>query len=126
MNHYYARDFLCERLRLKKRQSYRLVGSAYGSLISGDDILALLNRSRRSIEKPLEFVPSDIATPDEVEKHFSNGFPQNPITTHALKTWVHREKNVPPHFRLNGHTIRFSLGLLTAWLNERTHVRHYS
>ena len=59
------RDLICERLRLNVRQSYRLIGSSRSGLISSDEVVRILNRSRRGIAEPFDYIPSDIATPDE-------------------------------------------------------------
>ena len=119
---YLRRHTVCERLRLGYRQSFRIVGASYGERISSDDVLAVLNRSRRAIDNPLDCIPSDLMTPDETATRFSD----SEITTRELRAWVHRKRNVPPHFRINKHTVRFSAALLDCWLAERSRVRRYA
>ncbi len=119
---YLLRQIVCERLRLGWRQSYRIVGSSYGDRISSDDVVRLLNRSRRAIAEPLTFVPSDLMTPEETVAAFA----ESQISMRELRAWTHRVRNIVPHFRLNSHTIRFSRSRLDAWLAERSRVRRCS
>lgn len=119
---YLTRQTVCRHLRLGLRQSYRIVGASYGERISSDDVLAVLNRSRRAIDNPLDCIPSDLMTPDETATRFSD----SEITTRELRAWVRRKRNVPPHFRINKHTVRFSAALLDGWLAERSRVRRYA
>lgn len=114
------RDLICERLCLKVRQSYRLVGSSRSGLISSDEVLRILNRSRRGIAEPYSYIPSDIAKPDELAAEIDG------ITTDRLRAWTRRTKNVPPHFRLNGHTIRYPRALFVKWLADNSKVERRS
>ena len=116
---YLLRKTVCEKLRLSMPQSKRIVGSSYGERISSDAVLDVLNRSRRAIEEPVREIPSDLMTPDETASHFA----ESEITTRELRAWIHRVKNVPPHFRLNKHTVRFSARLLDGWLADRSRIR---
>lgn len=109
------RDLICERLRLKVRQSYRIVGSSRSGLISSDEVVRLLNRARRGIPQPFAFIPTDIMKPDEIAA-------ETGLTESKLRAWTRRTKNVPPHFRLNGHTIRYPHALFVAWLRENSKV----
>ena len=116
---YLKRETICRHLRLGLRQSYRIVGSSYGERISSDDVLSVLNRSRRAIVNPLDYIPSDLMTPDETVARFAD----SEITTRELRAWIHRKRNIPPHFRINKHTVRFSAALLDRWLAGRSRVR---
>jgi len=119
---YLRRQTICDRLRLSLRQSYRIVGSSYGERIASDDVIGVLNRSRRAIPEPLDFIPSDLMTPAETATRFS----ESEITERELFAWTHRTKDVVPHFRLNSHTIRFSASRLEDWLGTRSRVRRRS
>lgn len=44
------------------------------------------------------------------------------LTAGKLRAWTHRTKNIPPHFRLNGHTIRYPRSLFIAWLAKNSKV----
>ena len=109
-----SRDFACERLRLGLRQSYRILPPDHGALISTDEILDLLNSSRRPSMDLLLHVPEDIVTADElvtVPELANSG-----LTAKRVLVWTRRTKKVPPHFRLNSHTIRFSRKRFIDWL----------
>ena len=114
------RDLICERLRLNVRQSYRIVGSSRSGLISSDEVLRILNRSRRGIEDPFSFIPSDIATPDELIAEIDG------IKPEKLRAWMRRTRNVCPHFRLNGHTRRIPRALFVGWLAKNSKVERRS
>ena len=113
------RDSVCERLRLETRQSYRLVGSSRLGLIASDEVVRLLNRSRRGDMPACTFIPTDILKIDELAEELG-------IDQKKIRAWTRRTKNVPPHFRLNGHTIRFPLGHFTAWLAQNSKVTRRS
>ena len=106
-------------MRLQKRTSYRIIGtSRHISYINTNDILAIINKARRNIKEPLMYIPSDLRTPDEMAGEIDGIKPKD------LKTWVQRRtKNVPPHFRFNKHTTRFSAKLLKDWIDNNTHIR---
>ena len=109
------RELICDRLRINKRSSYRVVPPSRLSLISSDEVLEVLNRARRGGMKPLRDIPSDIRTPEEMASEIGG------VTAKMLLTWVYRRtKNVPPHFYINRHCIRFSASRLLAWLDERS------
>lgn len=110
------RQLVCDRLRLKRRASYRIVSPCRLSLISSDEILYLLNHARRGGMEYLTAIPSDIRTPDEMAAEIDG------VTAHDLLNWTRRTKNVAPHFRLNKQTTRFSASRLMAWLKERSHT----
>ena len=111
------RQLICDRLRLERRTSYRIIGASRLSLISSSDVVDLLNQSRRPFSsEPLEDIPSDLRTPDEMAAEIGG------VTAHDLLNWTRRTKNIPPHFRLNKHTTLFSAHRLMAWLEERSHV----
>ena len=109
------RQLICERLRIKHRASYRIIGASRLSLISSNDVLDLLNDSRRAMPRPLDEIPCDLRTPEEMAEEIGG------VSAHDLLNWTHRTKNVPPHFRLNKQTTRFSASRMMAWLEERTH-----
>ena len=118
--HFFDRQFVMDRLRLKLRQSYRLIGASRLNLISSDEILRILNRSRRAIPTPFSFIPSDVVTADEllaIPELADSG-----ITQQKLRAWTRRTRNVPPHFRLNGHTIRYPRALFIGWLAKNSKV----
>jgi hypothetical protein len=112
-----SRQFICERLRLERRSSYRIVGVAQISLVKSDDVLDIINVARRGIDNPLESIPSDLRTPEEMANEIVG------VTAKMLLNWTQRRtKNIPPHFRFNKQTTRFSAKLLIDWLNERSKV----
>ena len=121
---YLKRESVCRHLRLGYRQSFRIVGASYGERISSADVLAVLNRSRRAIENPLDCIPSDLMTPEETAAHYAG----SEISTRELKAWIHRKnpENIPPHFRVNKHTVRFSAALLDGWLASRSRIKRHS
>lgn len=117
--HLLKRQLICDRLRLTRRTSYNIVGASRIALVSSDEIIALLNRSRRPLAvgaAPLDEIPSDLRTPEEMAAEISG------VTAHDLMNWTRRTKNVPPHFRFNSHTIRFSASRLHSWLEERSRL----
>lgn len=108
------RKLICERLRLGLRSSYRVVPPARLSLINSDEVLEILNSARRGGMQPLRDIPCDLRTPEEMASEIEG------VTARMLLTWSHRRtKNVPPHFYLNRHCVRFSASRLLAWLDER-------
>lgn len=112
------RKLVCERLRLKRRASYRIIGASRLSFISSDDVLALLNDAQRPLHVGMERlteIPSDLRTPEEMAAEIGG------VTAHDLLNWTRRKKNVPPHFRLNHSTTRFSSRRMMAWIEERAH-----
>ena len=109
------RELICDRLRINKRSSYRVVPPSRLSLISSDEVLEVLNSARRGGMKPLRDIPSDIRTPEEMASEIEG------VTPKMLVAWsCRRTKNVPPHFYINRHCIRFSASRLLAWLDERS------
>ena len=109
------RELICDRLRLNTRSSYRVVPPSRLSLISSDEVLEVLNRARRGGMNPLRDIPSDLRTPEEMSAEIGG------VTAKMLITWsCRRTKNVPPHFYINRHCIRFSASRLLAWLDERS------
>jgi hypothetical protein len=109
------RELICERLRLGLRSSYRVVPPSRLSLINSDEVLEVLNRARRGGMKPLRDIPPDLRTPEEMASEIEG------VTARMLLTWsFRRTKNVPPHFYINRHCVRFSASRLLAWLDERS------
>jgi hypothetical protein len=112
-----SRQFICNRLRLERRSSYRIIGASQMSLVNSDDVLDIINVARRGIDNPLKTIPSDLRTPEEMASEIKG------VTAEILLNWTQRRtKNVPPHFRFNKQTTRFSAKLLKDWLNERSKV----
>lgn len=72
--------------------------------------------------KPLDHIPSDLVTPEEAAMHLDG----SGLTGHNLVVWTRRTKNIPPHFRFNKHTVRFSMATLEDWLRERSKIRRRS
>ena len=116
MAYYLSREFVCDRLRLGLRQSYRLLPSCYEAMISSDDVLALLNNGRRMIGEPFLNIPSDIMTAEELASipELAN----SGVTARKILAWTRREKKIPPHIYANSHTIRFSRQHFIDWLQE--------
>lgn len=116
--HLLRRNLICERLRVARRASYRIIAPSRLSLINSDEVLYLLNRARRGGIEYLHDIPSDLRTPDEMASEIEG------VTAHDLLNWTHRTKNVAPHFRINKQTTRFSASRLLAWLEERTRTSY--
>ena len=118
-----TRDFARSRLRLGLRQSFRLLPSCYGAMISTDDILDLVNRSRRPMAEPFLDIPTDIMTADELA-----AIPEladSGITARKILSWaLRRTVKTPPHLYLNKHTVRFSKSRFLAWLDALSKRRH--
>lgn len=119
MAHYFPRKLICERLRLNRRTSYDIIGSAYGSLISTDEVVKILNKSRRAMPEPVAYIPTDLRTPDEMAELLKESL----ITAKMLLNWTHRIKNIPPHFKLTNKTILFSESQFMAWLDARSKLK---
>lgn len=117
---YLSRQLICQRLRLGGRQSYRIVASSYGALISSDEVLHIVNNARRGIREPLDAIPCDLMTAEELAKDDAlNGL----LSPERILVWTRRRKNVPPHFRFNKQTTRFSRSRFFEWLDERARRR---
>ena len=114
-----SREWLCSRLRLSPRQSYSLVRSGYGPCVSSDAVLSLVNKSRRNIDAPFDYVPSDIMTADELAA--TPELAESGITSRMLLVFTRREKpdNQPPFLHINKQTTRFVKSLFLDWLVER-------
>ena len=119
MNYFMTRDWLCDRLRLTRRQSCALIQSAYGPAVSLAAVLSLVNRSRRNIPEPFASVPADIMTADELAQ--SPELAQSGITPRMLLVLTRRESpaNQPPFLRLNKQSTRFVKSLFLVWLSAR-------
>ena len=113
---YWERKDVMNRLRLSQSASYRIVGTARGSLISSVDILAILNNSRRGPQPMLSEIPSDLMTPEEMATEIGC------VTAKDLKNWTLRIRNVPPHFLLNTHCRRFQRSAVIAWLDGMSQI----
>ena len=110
---YVTRDFVCERLKVSRWASYGIVPSTAIGRIPSDDVVSVLNRSRKADRDVLDYVPSDILTPDEASE--LTGIPAN-----VLLRWTRRSVKVPPHFRINKQTTRFRRESLENWLRRNT------
>lgn len=119
MNYFMSRDWLCDRLRLSRRQSRTLVRSGYGPCVSANAVLSLVNSSRHNIPEPFASVPSDIMKADELA--LEPELAESGITDRMLLTLTRREQpaNRPPFLRLNKQTTRFVKSLFLAWLASR-------
>ena len=108
-----TRDFVCGRLAIQNRTSYRIVGTTRNGMIRSDELLELINKARRGIREPLTDLPSDLVTPDAAAAELGV------VTKRQLHNWTcRRHKSVPPHFRFNKQTTRYSLRLLREWLED--------
>ena len=117
---YLDRSLVCKRLALSQRQSYRIVPPAYGALINSDEVLHIVNEARRGIREPLNSIPCDMVTAEELAADPVLG---GVVQASRIITWTHRTKNVPPHFRFNKKTTRFSRGIFIQWLDSRSRIR---
>lgn len=110
--HYVTREFVCERLKVSLWASYKFAPATSIRRIQSDSVIAVLNRSRKAREKEIDFIPSDIVTPDEASE-------ETGIPAKTLVTWTRRAVKAPPHYRLNKQTTRFRLSSLNEWLERR-------
>lgn len=118
---YLRRQTVCDRLRLALSTSYKVVGSAYGSRISSDEVLELLNRSRNETQEVLRELPSDLMTPAEIA-----ALPEiagSEITEREIVNWTKRSRNPAPCFRLNKQTRRIRRSSFMRWIEERSKIR---
>ena len=118
---YLRRQTVCERLRLALSTSSKVVGSAYGSRISSDEVLELLNRSRNETQEVLRELPSDLMTPAEIA-----ALPEiagSEITEREIVNWTKRARNPAPCFRLNKQTRRIRRSSFMRWIEERSKIR---
>lgn len=111
--HFVTREFVCERLKVSAWASYKFVPANDIHRIQSDRVIAVLNGSRKAHEPELDYIPSDIITPEEAER-------ETGIPAKTLLTWTRRSVKVPPHYRLNKQTTRFRRSSLSAWLDRRT------
>ena len=89
------------------RQSYRLLPSCYGAMISTDDMLDLINSARRQIAEPLADVPTDLMTAEElasVPELANSG-----VTAHKLLNWTRRRT------KKKGNSAPFGTPSTTPW-----------
>lgn len=119
MANYLKRQFVCDRLRISRCQSYEMVGSSYGPRISSDDVLSVLNRARRGMPDAVAWIPHDLLTPEELSAELA----ESDISVRDLLNWTRRTKAVPPHYRFTKRTIRFPRAPFMAWLDERSRVK---
>lgn len=117
--HWMRREWLCDRLRVSLRQSYRLVPSGYGARVSSEAVLSLVNRARRAVPEPFADTPSDILTADELAK--TPELAESGLTPRLLLAMTRRKRaeSRPPHLRFNKQTTRFVRSRFLAWLDER-------
>ena len=117
---YLPRPLILKRLKLSLRQSYRIIPPSYSSLINSDEILEIVNNARRGIREPLTGIPSDMMTADEIANDPALG---GIVPPKRILVWTRRKKNVPPHFRFNKQTTRFSRSSFLEWLSTQSQIR---
>lgn len=122
MGHMMNREWLRDRLRLKRSASYRLIGGTKTALINSDAVLTLLNRSRRGPQPALAEIPSDICTAEELVASIPS-LAECGITPALVVAWTHRTKNPPPHFVLTSKIRRFRRSQFTTWLEAASSPR---
>lgn len=113
---YLNRKDVMRRLRLSQSASYRIVGTARGSLIAASDVLAILNNSRRGPQPLLLELPDDLLTEDEMAAALDC------VTPRQVHNWTLRLRNPPPHFLLNTHCRRFQRSAVIAWLDKLSQI----
>ncbi len=113
---YWTRKDVMNRLRISQSASYRIIGTARGSLISSTDILAILNNARCGPQPMLVEIPSDLLTPEEMAQEIGC------VSAHQLHNWTLRVRNVPPHFLLNTHCRRFQKSAVLSWLDRMAQI----
>lgn len=121
MSHYLRRKFVCERLRLALSTSYRVVGKAYGSLISEDDVVEMLNRSRNEAQPALRYLPSDLMTPAEIAA--IPDIAESGITERDIVNWTRRTRNPVPCFRMNSRQRRIRRSAFLEWIDRSSRIR---
>lgn len=121
MSHYLRRQIVCERLRIAASTSYRVVGSAYGALLSEDDVVELLNGSRNQSQAAIQYIPSDLMTPEEIAA--IPDVAESGITAHEIVNWTKRKRNPAPCWRLNKQTRRLSRASFIEWLERTCRIR---
>lgn len=114
--HLLKREFVQNRLRLRRSASYRLIGGTTTALINSDAVLTLLNRSRRGPQPVLAEIPSDICTAEELIAAIPS-LAECGVTPALLLAWTHRTKNPPPHFVLTSKIRRFRRSQFSVWLD---------
>ena len=113
---YWHRDLVNERLRLGRSQSYAIMPKTATGRIRSDCVVMLLNRSRRGVDAPLDYLPSDLMTPEEAAQRYAD----SGITLGDIRRWTRRKRRIPPHFRLSQRTILFSAAMLDKWLEANS------
>lgn len=124
MDHYLRRSVVCEHLRLSLSTSYKLVGTGYGTRISENDVVELLNRSRNESQKVLKALPSDILTPAELAA--IPDVAASDISERDILNWTKRKRNPAPCFRINKQTRRIQRSSFLNWLDETSKVRRFA
>lgn len=119
MYHYLRRKLVCERLRIAASTSYKILGA--GRFVRSDDILELLNRSRRGPQEVLTEIPSDLRTVREIASDLA----ESGITEKDIRAWSHRKMNPPPFFRINKQHRLFRLSAMLDWLDAQSCKRRY-
>lgn len=112
-----TRELVCSRLRIGRRASYRLLPSSFDAFINSDELIDLLNSSRRGIREPISCVPSDLRRPEEMAAELET------VPLKKLMAWTRRFKNPVPHFRPNKQVTRFSSRMVREWLDENCRRR---
>ncbi|MCL2103915.1 MAG: hypothetical protein FWH21_02490 [Kiritimatiellaeota bacterium] len=110
-------DYAASRLRCTRQTVYNLIrGSLHGKLTSVS-LVNLLNLSRRAGQPPVDFIPDDLMTLDDVARQL---FPHNGDTPKARRSvfpLLNSKRRDPlPHYRLNTRTVRVRRASLQSWL----------
>lgn len=111
MRTYWRREFVEGLLRLGRRQSYRLFAPTASGRICSDAVVRRLNAGRVGVGAELTEAPSDLMRPEEAAAMLG-------VEVSELRRWSRRRRNPAPHFRLNGHTLRYPARALEAWMSS--------
>lgn len=119
MFHYLTREFVCNRLRINRRFSYRVFAGC--RRIRSDYVLDYLNQIRSGVQEKLICIPSDLRTIDELAADLK----ESEITVRDLRAWTHRKSNPPPFFHVNKQVKIFRLSAMLDWLDAQSVPRRY-
>ena len=115
------RKLICDRLKLSRSASYRIVGTARLAQISSDEVVELLNRTRRGSQEIIYDIPSDLMTADELAVGLTES--GMIIDAKVIARLTGHKKNTPPHYRLNKQTIRYRLSSFRRWIEQSARTR---
>ena len=119
MFHYLTREFVCNRLRINLRFSYRVFSGC--RRIRSDYVLDYLNQIRAGVQEKLICIPSDLRTIDELAADLK----ESGITAKHLRAWTHRKSNPPPFFLVNKQVKIFRLSAMLDWLDAQSVPKRY-